>query len=276
MTDTHLVVFKGKQIRKTIHNNEWWFSIVDVCGVLTESVDAGSYWRKLKQRLKAEGSEVVTFCHELKLTAPDGKLRATDCANTEGIFRIIQSIPSPKAEPFKRWLAKVGYDRVQEIEDPELATKRTRALYKAKGYSDDWIEKRMRGIAVREELTDEWKKREVNEKKEYEILTAEIAKAAFGVTPSQHKNLKGLKRQNLRDHMTNLELIFSMLGEAATTEITRVDNAQGFNENKKAARKGGGVAGKARKDLEKKTGKRVVSNENYLTTPEKKKRLKRK
>ncbi len=276
MTDTHLAVFKGKQIRKTIHNNEWWFSIVDVCGVLTESVDAGSYWRKLKQRLKAEGSEVVTFCHGLKLTAPDGKLRAIDCANTEGIFRIIQSIPSPKAEPFKRWLAKVGYDRVQEIEDPELGTKRTRALYKAKGYSDDWIEKRMRGIAIREELTDEWKKRDVREKKEYEILTAEIAKAAFGVTPAHHKSLKGLKRQNLRDHMTNLELIFSMLGEAATTEITRVDDAQGFKENKKASRKGGDVAGKARKDLEKKTGKRVVSNENYLTTPEKKKRLKEK
>ncbi len=276
MTDTQLAVFKGKQIRRQIYKNEWWFSVVDVCGVLTESTNAGAYWRKLKQRLNEEGSEVVTFCHGLKLTATDGKKRTTDCANTEGIFRIIQSIPSPKAEPFKRWLAKVGYDRVQEIEDPELATKRTRALYKAKGYSDDWIEKRMRGIAIREELTDEWKKREVKEKKEYEILTAEIAKAAFGVSPSQHKNIKGLKRQNLRDHMNDLELIFSMLGEAATTEITRVDDAKGFNESKKSARKGGNVAGKARKDLEKKTGKRVVSNENYLTTPEKKKRLKRK
>ena len=217
-----------------------------------------------------------TICTPLELTAPDGKKRETNCSNTEGMFRIIQSIPSPKAEPFKRWLAKVGYERVQEIEDPELGTKRTRALYKAKGYSDDWIEKRMRGIAIREELTDEWKKRDVKEKKEYEILTAEIAKAAFGVTPSQHKNLKGLKRQNLRDHMNDLELIFSMLGEAATTEITRVDDAQGFHENKKSARKGGDVAGTARKDLEKKTGKRVVSNENYLTTHEKQKRLKRK
>ena len=274
--ETNVAVFKGKKIRRTLHNNEWWFSVVDVVGVLIDSPDAGAYWRKLKQRLKEEGSEVVTFCHGLKLTAPDGKLRETDCANTEGVFRIIQSIPSPKAEPFKRWLAKVGYERVQEIENPELGTKRTRALYKAKGYSDDWIEKRMRGIAIREELTDEWKKREVKEKREYEILTAEIAKAAFGITPSTHKKLKGLKRENLRDHMNDLELIFSMLGEAATTEITRVDDAKGFHESKQAARKGGGVAGKARKDLEKKTGKKVVTKENYLSEPESRERLERK
>ncbi|MBI4825782.1 MAG: Bro-N domain-containing protein [Nitrospirae bacterium] len=274
--ETNIAVFRGKEIRKTIHKNEWWFSIIDICAALTESVDAGAYWRKLKQRLKKEGGEVVTFCHGLKLPAADGKKYETDCANTEGIFRLIQSIPSPKAEPFKRWLAKVGYERVQEIEDPELGTKRTRALYKAKGYSDDWIEKRMRGIAIREELTDEWKKREVKEKKEYEILTAEIAKAAFGVNPSQHKKLKGLKRENLRDHMNDLELIFSMLGEAATTEITRVDDAKGFHESKRSARKGGVVAGKARKDLEKKTGKRVVSNENYLSTSESVKKLERK
>ena len=272
--ESHIAVFRGKEIRKTIHNDEWWFSIVDVCAVLTESADAGAYWRKLKQRLKEEGSEVVTFCHGLKLLAPDGKLRETDCANTEGIFRIIQSIPSPKAEPFKRWLAKVGYERVQEIEDPELGTKRTRALYKAKGYPEDWVEKRMRGIAIREELTDEWKQRKVKEEQEYAILTAEIAKAAFGVTPDEHKQLKGLKRQNLRDHMTDLELIFSMLGEAATTEITRVDDAQGFEENRHAARKGGGVAGKARKDLEQKTGKRVVSSENYLAASQKLKKIK--
>ena len=272
--ESHIAVFRGKGIRKTIHDGEWWFSIVDVCAVLTESTDAGAYWRKLKQRLKEEGSEVVTFCHGLKLLAPDGKLRETDCANTEGIFRIIQSIPSPKAEPFKRWLAKVGYERVQEIEDPELGSKRTRALYKAKGYSGDWVEKRMRGIAIREELTDEWKKRKVKEEQEYAILTAEIAKAAFGVTPDEHKQLKGLKRQNLRDHMNDLELIFSMLGEAATTEITRADDAQGFDQNKSAARKGGEVAGTARKDLEQKTGKRVVSSENYLTTPQKSKKIK--
>ncbi len=274
--ETNIVVFKGKEIRKTIYNNEWWFSIVDVCAVLTESTDAGAYWRKLKQRLREEGSEVVTLCHGLKLLAPDGKLRETDCANTEGIFRIIQSVPSPKAEPFKRWLAKVGYERVQEIEDPELATKRTRALYKAKGYSDDWIEKRMRGVAIREELTDEWKRREVRREREYAILTAEIAKAAFGVTPGKHKKIKGLKRENLRDHMTDLELIFSMLGEAATTEITRVDDAKGFQESRYAARKGGEVAGKARKDLEQKTGKRVVSRENYLITSQGIKKIERK
>jgi len=274
--ETNIAVFKGKEIRKIIYNNEWWFSIVDVCAVLTESADAGAYWRKLKQRLKEEGSEVVTLCHGLKLLAPDGKLRETDCANTEGIFRIIQSIPSPKAEPFKRWLAKVGYERVQEIEDPELGTKRTRALYKAKGYSDDWIEKRMRGIAIREELTDEWKKREVRRERDYAILTAEIAKAAFGVTPGKHKKIKGLKRENLRDHMTDLELIFSMLGEAATTEITRVDDAKGFQESRHSARKGGEVAGKARKDLEQKTGRRVVSRENYLTTSQGIKKIERK
>ena len=270
--ETGIAVFRGKEIRKTIHNDEWWFSVVDVCAILTESADPGAYWRKLKQRLKKEGSEVVTFCHGLKLVAPDGKFRKTDCANTEGIFRIVQSIPSPKAEPFKRWLAKVGYERVQEIEDPELATKRTRALYKAKGYSDDWIEKRMRGIAVREELTDEWKNREVRREKEYAILTAEIAKAAFGVTPGEHKKLKGLIRENLRDHMTDLELIFSMLGEASTTEITRADDARGFQESKHAAHKGGEVAGKARKDLEQKTRKKVVSSENYLDIPQKRRK----
>jgi len=274
--DKGIAVFKGKEIRRTLYKNEWWFSVVDVCSALTESADASAYWRKLKQRLTEEGSEVVTFCHGLKLLAPDGKLRETDCANAEGVFRIIQSIPSPKAEPFKRWLAKVGYERVQEIENPELATKRTRAIYKAKGYSDDWIEKRMRGIAIREELTDEWKKRDVREKKEYEILTAEIALAAFGITPGKHKKIKGLKRENLRDHMNDLELIFSMLGEAATTEITRVDDAKGFHESKQSARKGGEVAGKARKDLEQKMGKKVVSKENYLSIPEARKRLGRK
>jgi BRO family, N-terminal domain len=267
--ETNIAVFRGKEIRKTIHNDEWWFSVVDVCAVLTKSADPGAYWRKLKQRLKKEGSEAVTFCHGLKLVASDGKSRKTDCANTEGVFRIIQSIPSPKAEPFKRWLAKVGYERVQEIEDPELATKRTRALYKAKGYSDDWIEKRMRGIAIREELTDEWREREVRREKEYAILTAEIAKAAFGVTPGEHKKLKGLIRENLRDHMTDLELIFSMLGEAATTEITRADDARGFKQSKSAAHKGGDVAGKAREDLEKKTRKKVVSPENYLDITQK-------
>ncbi|NLV25404.1 MAG: Bro-N domain-containing protein [Deltaproteobacteria bacterium] len=274
--ETKLVVFKDKKIRRTLHNDEWWFSVVDVCCALTDSADAGAYWRKLKQRLSAEGSEVVTFCHGLKLMAPDGKRRATDCANTEGIFRIIQSIPSPKAEPFKRWLAKVGYERVQEIEDPELATKRTRALYQAKGYSDVWIEKRMRGIAIRAELTNEWKNRDVKGEPEYAILTAEISKAAFGMTPSEYKQFKGLERENLRDHMTDLELIFSMLGEAATTEITRKQDAQGFSENRVAAHKGGRIAGEAREKLEQETNARVSTPENYLDEPESKKRLPRK
>ena len=273
--ETNIAVFRGKEIRKLIHKNEWWFSIIDIIEVLTGNDRPRKYWSDLKKRLISEGyGEVSEKIGQLKLTAPDGKMRLTDCANTETMFRIIQSVPSPKAEPFKRWLAKVGYERVQEIEDPELGSKRTRALYKAKGYSDAWIEKRMRGIAIREELTDEWKKRDVKQEQEYAILTAEIAKAAFGVTPGEHKQLKGLKRENLRDHMTDLEQIFSMLGEAATTEITRVDDAQGFEESKTAARKGGEVAGTARKDLEKKTGKRVVSSENYLTEPESRKRLK--
>jgi len=279
--NSNIAVFRGKGVRRVIHNNEWWFVINDVIESLTDSSDPAQYFKRLKQRdeelAKLTDKGGVHFVPPLMLgIETSGGKQKMYCWNTEGIFRLIQSIPSPKAEPFKRWLAKVGYERVQEIENPELATKRTRALYKAKGYSDDWIEKRMRGIAIREELTGEWKKREVKEKKEYEILTAEIAKAAFGITPGKHKKIKGLKRENLRDHMTDLELIFSMLGEAATTEITRVDDARGFHESRHAARKGGGVAGKARKDLEKKTGKKVVSTENYLTAPEARKRLERK
>jgi len=272
--DSKLVVFQDKQIRRTLHNGEWWFSVVDVCHALTGSVDAGAYWRKLKQRLNEEGSEVVTHCHGLKLVAPDGKKRETDCANTEGVFRIIQSIPSPKAEPFKRWLARVGYERVQEIEDPELATARTRELYRAKGYSEAWIEKRMRGIAVRAELTEEWRNTGVGEAPEYAMLTAEISKAAFGMTPTEYKAFKGLERESLRDHMTDLELIFSMLGEAATTEIARKQDAQGFTENKVAARKGGRIAGDAREKLEVETGEKVLTAENYLAEPEVKKRIK--
>jgi DNA-damage-inducible protein D len=268
--ETKLVAFKNKQIRRILFENEWYFAVVDVVSVLTDSDKPRDYWYRLKKReVESSGFELSTICRQLKLESTDGKKYLTEVANTEGVFRIIQSIPSPKAEPFKRWLARVGYERVQEIEDPEIATKRTRKIYKAKGYSDDWIEKRMRGIAIREELTDEWKKREVQREKEYAILTAEIAKAAFGVTPTEHKKIKGLQRENLRDHMTDLELIFSMLGEAATTEITRVDNAKGFKQSKHAARKGGGVAGKARKDLERKTRKKVVSPENYLDIAQK-------
>ena len=263
-----IVVFKGKRVRKIIHKNEWWFSVVDICGALTDSPDAGAYWRKLKQRLQEEGSEVVTFCHVLKLPAPDGKKYGTDCADTEGIFRIVQSIPSPKAEPLKRWLAKVGYERVQEIENPELATKRTRMLYKLKGYSEDWIEKRMRGIAIREELTDEWQKRGAREEKDYEILTAEISKATFGLIPSQYKKLKGLKRQNLRDHMDDFELIFNMLGERATTEIHRTEDSKGVPKLKADAKAGGDIAGGARKKLEKRLGRSIVSKKNFLAKPE--------
>ncbi|MHB8745776.1 MAG: BRO-N domain-containing protein [Gammaproteobacteria bacterium] len=269
--ESHLVVFQETAIRRVWHHEEWWFSVVDVCGVLTESPDAGAYWRKLKQRLGAEGGEVVTFCHGLKLEAPDGKQRVTDCANTEGLFRIIQSIPSPRAEPFKRWLAQVGYERVKEIENPELASSRARELYQAKGYPQAWIEKRLRSITVRGELTDEWKGRGVQEGKEYAILTAEIARATFGVTPGTHRRLKGLDKvktgNKLRDHMTDLELIFTMLGEAGTTEIARRRDAQGFVDNRKAAKEGGAVAGNARKALEAKTGSAVVSKTNYLTQP---------
>ena len=260
-----IVLFQESSIRRTWHKEEWWFSVVDVCAVLTSSADAGAYWRKLKQRLSAECSEPVTFCHGLKLEAPDGKQRITDCANTEGLFRIIQSIPSPKAEPFKRWLAQVGYERIKEIEDPELASARARELYEAKGYPKDWIEKRMRSIAIRGALTDEWKERGVAEGREYAILTAEISRATFGMTPAEYKAFKSLTQpaDNLRDHMNDLELIFSMLGEASTTEIARNKDAQGYVENRNAALKGGAVAGRARRDLEKKSGKRIASKENY-------------
>ncbi len=268
--NNQIAIFRGKTVRKTIYQKEWWFSVVDICGILTDSTDAGAYWRKLKQRLLDEGSEVVTFCHGLKLLAPDSKMRETDCANTEGIFRIIQSIPSPKAEPFKRWLAKVGYERIQEIEDPELATKRTRILYKLKGYPNDWIEKRMRGIAVREELTDEWKNRGAENQKDYEILTAEISKATFGVIPSDYKKLKGLKRENLRDHMNDLELILTMLGERTTTEIHRARDSRDLPRLKDDAREGGQIAGTARKQIERKTGKSIVSKENFLQDKERK------
>ena len=278
MTDktTKLAIFRKKEIRKTIHNNEWWFSVTDVIFALTDSKNPRDYWYKMKIRVKEEDKlQLSTICRQLKLQALDGKMRETDCANTEGIFRLIQSIPSPKAEPFKRWLAKVGYERVKEIEDPELATKRTRMLYKAKGYSDDWIEKRMRGIAIREELTDEWEKRGVKEQVEYSILTAEISKAIFGMAPSEYKKFKNLKQENLRDHMDDLELIFSMLGERATTEITQTKNTKEFENLEDDAKEGGKIAGDARKELEKKTNKRVSTSENYLEIPENQKKLNR-
>lgn len=263
-TITKIAIFQRKEIRKTIYKNEWWFSVADVIEALTDSVDIRQYVKRMRQRDPALNSYWGTICTPLEMTAKDGKKRKIISANTEGIFRIIQSIPSPKAEPFKRWLAKVGYERIQEIEDPELAIKRTRALYKVKGYSNAWIEKRMRGIEVRETLTNEWKNRGVKERQEYAILTAEISKATFGMTPNQYQKFKGLKRENLRDHMNDLELIFSMLGEASTIEIAKNKNTQGFIENKFAAQEGGSVAGKAKKDLEKRSGKKVSTRKNYL------------
>lgn len=269
MSASHLAIFQGKHIRRTIYRNEWWFSIIDVIAALAGSERPRKYWNDLKTKLKQEGyTEVSEKIGQLKLEAPDGKMRETDCANTETLFRIIQSIPSAKAELFKRWLARVGYERVQEIEDPELATKRTRALYKAKGYSGDWIEKRMRGIAIREELTDEWKKRSVGKDREYAILTAEISKATFSMTPSEYKKFKNLTRENLRDHMDDLELIFTMLGEASTTRITKAKNALRFPQNKQAAREGGTISGDARRALERKSGQRVSTPRNYLKTPQ--------
>ena len=268
-----VAAFQGKGIRRTWHNEEWWFSVVDVIAALTDSADAKDYWYRLKKReAESSGIELSTFCRQLKLPSADGKQYQTDCANTEGLFRIIQSIPSPKAEPFKLWLARVGYDRVKEIENPELAQKRMREIYAAKGYSDEWIEKRVRGIAVRDELTGEWKKRGVQEDNEYAILTAEISKAAFGMTQNEYKELKGLKQENLRDHMNDLELIFTMLGEASTTRIARNKDAQGFGENKEAAGEGGTVAGIARNELERRSRQKVASSENYLKDPEKEKR----
>lgn len=263
--NTKIVLFKNKQVRKILYKNEWYFSVVDVIEALTESLDPNDYWYRLKVRVKNEEEfELSTICRRLKLLSSDGKKYETDCAGVEGIFRIIQSVPSPKAEPFKRWLAKVGYERVQEIENPELATKRTRILYKLKGYSDEWIEKRMRGIAIREELTDEWKNRGAKEEKDYEILTAEISKATFGVTPSEYKKLKGLKRQNLRDHMDDFELIFNMLGERATTEIHRTEDSKGVAKLKADAQAGGNIAGGARKKLEKRLGRSIVTKRNFL------------
>lgn len=270
-TTTKIAIFQKKEVRKIFHKNEWWFSIVDIIEVLTDTKRSRKYWGDLKKKLIKEGySEVSENIGQLKIIASDGRVRETDCANTETILRIIQTIPSPKAELFKRWLAKVGYERIQEIEDPELATKRTRSLYKAKGYSDAWVEKRMRGIEVRETLTNEWKKRGVKEGQEYAILTAEISRATFGMTPSEYQKLKGLKRENLRDHMNDLELIFTMLGEASTTEIAKNKNTQGFTENKTAAKEGGKIAGEARQKLELKSGKKISTNTNYLPKPKNK------
>ena len=267
--DTKIALFQRKEIRRTIHNGEWWFVITDIIAALTDSPNPSGYLKDMRRRDPAladlfdKGGGQIAPPLALPFETAGGTQRIL-AWNTEGIFRLIQSVPSPKAEPFKRWMARVGYERIQEIENPEIATKRVRAIYKAKGYSDDWIEKRMRSIAIRDELTDEWKKRGVKEQLDYAILTAEISKATFGMTPTDYANFKGLKRENLRDHMTDLELIFSMLGEASTTEIARNRDALGFDENKTAAREGGEVAGEARRDLERKSGRRVSTRENHL------------
>ena len=273
---SNIKLFESKQIR-TVWNDldeKWYFVVEDVVLVLTDSKDPKQYIKRMRMRDAELAKGWVQIVPTLWVETAGGKQRM-GCANAKGLLRIIQSIPSPKAEPFKQWLAQVGSDRLDEIENPELATQRTRELYKLKGYPDDWIEKRMRSIAIREELTEEWKNRGVKEKIEYSILTAEISKATFGLTPSEYKKIKGLKSQNLRDHMTDLELIFSMLGEASTTEIVKTRDPKGFIQNKKAAKQGGAVAGNARRELESRTGKKVVSTDNYLPGAKKNKELKK-
>ena len=239
MENSHLIPFEGKEIRKLWHDEQWYFSVVDVIGILTDSPQPTAYWDKVKKQIQKE-SELLRFWQKMKFLAPDGKMRPTDCANAEGILRIVMSVPSPKAEPLKMWLAQIGNERIQETENPELSFERMTAIYRAKGYTDEWIKNRLETITTRNKLTDEWKKRDVKEGIEYSILTAIIAKGTFGVTPTEHKDLKGLTKpnQNLRDHMTELELIFTALGEATTRQLAIKDDAQGFDENKDKAVRG--------------------------------------
>jgi DNA-damage-inducible protein D len=264
MEDNQMLPFNERNIRKTLENGEWYFSIVDVIKVLTESPKPTAYWNKVQKALLKE-NQFYPFWIKLKFKGVDGKGYKTDCANTEGVLRIIMSIPSPKAEPFKLWLANVGKQFLVETENPELGYERLKEIYKAKGYSDEWIERRLKSISIRKELTDEWQKRGVKEGQEYAILTAEIAKATFGVTPSEHAKHKGLAKENLRDHMTNFELIFTMLGEDATRQVAGLDDAQGFNENHDAAQTGGKAAGRALKAFEEDNKIKVVSPSNFLS-----------
>ena len=262
-------LFEDSKIRSFWDEEEqqWYFSVVDVVAVLTDSVNPRDYWFKMKKRVNSEdGIELSTICRQLKMKSSDGKFYNTDTANVKALFRIIQSIPSPKAEPFKQWLSQVGYERILEIENPELAQERMKELYEKKGYPKDWIDKRLRGIAIRQNLTDEWKARGITKEKDFAILTAEISKATFGLTPSQYKEVKGLtkKNQNLRDHMTDLELIFTMLGERVTTEISQQEKPDSLRENKEVAKRGGKVAGVARKETEKELGHSVISSSNYI------------
>ena len=274
MDDKRLIVFNDKKIRRVWKDDDWWFSVVDIVGVLVGNINYRRYWSDLKIKLKEEGFQLYDIIVQLKMPSSDGKMYLTDCANKQGILRIIQSIPSKKAEPFKLWLAKVGSERIEEIENPELAQERMKELYEEKGYSKSWIEKRVRGIAIRQDLTDEWKERGVEDNRDFAILTNEIAKATFGIGIKEHKKLKGLeprfKNQNLRDHMDDLELIFSMLGERVATEITQSRNSDGLEECRDSAREGGEVAGNARKDTESRIGKSVVSEDNYLDIKKKK------
>jgi len=267
-----MAVFEGNNIKRIWHNEEWWFVLEDIVFVLTNSKDPKQYINKIKQRDKILLNGWVQIVHTLDVQTLGGNQKM-NCVNIEGAFRIIQSIPSKKAEPIKLWLAKVGYERVEEIQNPELAQKRMKKIYQKKGYSNDWIEKRVRGIAVRDELTDEWNKRGVKSKKEFAILTGGISKATFDMTPNQYKKFKGLKNQNLRDHMDDLELIFSMLGERVSTEITRKENVKGYKKVEDAAKRGGKVAGNARKETEKELKRSIISKENYLSESENKKRL---
>src|SRR3989339_1120546 len=276
--DKKTKIFAGKKIR-TYWNEEKekrYFSIIDVIEILTESPRPRKYWADLKAKLITEGPELSDKIGQLKMIAEDGKLRETDVGDTEQILRLIQSIPSKKAEPFKLWLAKVGSERIDEIKNPELAQERMKTIYEKKGYSKEWIDKRLRGIAVRQDLTDEWKKRGIEEKRIFSILTAEISKASFGMTPNEYKKFKGLKDENLRDHMTDLELIFNMLGEASTSEIERTQNPEKFEEHVYVSRKGGEIAKNAREELEQETGESVVTEENYLDEKEKDVREKKK
>ena len=266
MADSKIVVFQDKQIRRAWMNEQWYFSIADVVEFLTDSVDVKQYIKRMRQRDPLLNRNWGTICTPVAMIAADGRRRSVQAADVKGLFRIIQSIPSPKAEPFKQWLAQVGYERVQEIENPELAQERMKAIYEAKGYPKDWIDKRLRGIAIRQNLTDEWKERGIREERDFAILTAEIARATFGVTPSEHRAIKRLtkKGQNLRDHMTDLELIFTMLGERVTTEISQQEKPDTFAESKQVARRGGNVAGVARRETERELGHSVVAGQNFL------------
>ncbi|MDD3877936.1 MAG: Bro-N domain-containing protein [Bacteroidales bacterium] len=262
--ETAIKLFEQKQVRTVWNDDEekWYFSIVDIVAILTESVDANAYWRKLKQRLKEEGNETVTNCHALKMEAADGKMRLTDVADNEQLLRLIQSIPSKKAEPFKQWLARVGSERIDEIEDPEKGIDRLMETYLRKGYSKEWINQRLKSIEVRKELTDEWENRGIQKGQEYAILTDEITTAWSGFTTKQYKAFKELKKENLRDHMTNLELVLNMLAEASTTEISKEKSPKTFEDSRKIAKQGGTIAGNTRREIEEKTGRKVITKQN--------------